>query len=214
MEKITVLNPNTNFLKLIAAITMLIDHIGYMLFPDIAILRIIGRISYPLFSYTLMIGYFKTSNLKNYFLRLFVLAVICQIPYFIYSHDIFTLNILFTLSMQLLIFYSLDKKKYYILLITLLSFIFHFDYNILYIPLTILLYYTRKNKVLFSLSFIILYLLYSLRNNIYESISYYALLSLPFLLLTTHFKIRLPKYFFYLFYPLHMALLYIVQVFI
>ena len=38
-----------NMLKIIAAISMLIDHIGYMFFPDVIIFRIIGRLAFPIF---------------------------------------------------------------------------------------------------------------------------------------------------------------------
>ena len=42
---------NGNQLKIIALITMAIDHIGMYLFPQILFLRIIGRLSMPIFAY-------------------------------------------------------------------------------------------------------------------------------------------------------------------
>ncbi|MCF0110995.1 MAG: hypothetical protein HUJ58_03775, partial [Erysipelotrichaceae bacterium] len=38
-------------LKWIALVTMTIDHIGYFLFPRYKILRIIGRIAFPLYAF-------------------------------------------------------------------------------------------------------------------------------------------------------------------
>lgn len=48
---------NGNMLKIIAAITMTIDHIGAILFPHILILRIIGRIAFPIFAFMIAEGY-------------------------------------------------------------------------------------------------------------------------------------------------------------
>lgn len=38
-----------NQLKIVAAVSMLIDHIGAELFPEIIVLRIIGRLAFPVF---------------------------------------------------------------------------------------------------------------------------------------------------------------------
>lgn len=40
-----------NALKLIAALTMLIDHIGVILLPNVAILRVIGRLAFPIYAF-------------------------------------------------------------------------------------------------------------------------------------------------------------------
>ena len=42
---------NTDMLKLIAMLTMLVDHIGLLFFPEIMAFRIVGRIAMPLFAY-------------------------------------------------------------------------------------------------------------------------------------------------------------------
>ena len=44
-------NLDTDFLKLIAIVSMLIDHIGSVFFPEVRVLRWIGRLAFPLFSY-------------------------------------------------------------------------------------------------------------------------------------------------------------------
>ena len=51
-----------NQLKLIALISMTIDHIGFMLFPRVKILRVIGRIAFPMFAFLIVEGYFYTKN--------------------------------------------------------------------------------------------------------------------------------------------------------
>ena len=57
-----------NSLKLIAALTMLIDHMGIMLFPNVAVLRCIGRISFPIFAFMISEGARYTKDKTRYFL--------------------------------------------------------------------------------------------------------------------------------------------------
>ena len=45
-----------NSLKIIAAIAMTVDHIGVVIFPNFAILRIIGRIAFPIFAFMIAEG--------------------------------------------------------------------------------------------------------------------------------------------------------------
>ena len=63
-------------LKLIAIITMLIDHIGAVLYPEIRWLRLIGRIAFPIFAYLVAEGFYKTSDIKKYLKRLFIFALV------------------------------------------------------------------------------------------------------------------------------------------
>ena len=68
-------------LKLIAMITMLIDHIGLLFFPQYRWMRTIGRIAFPIFAYQLALGYEKTHDRLAYGQRLLLFACISQIPY-------------------------------------------------------------------------------------------------------------------------------------
>lgn len=79
-------------LKLIAIITMIIDHIGAAFFPDMIIFRSIGRIAFPIFAYQLAIGYKHTSNLAAYARRLFIFACISYTPYIYFLGDGLTPN--------------------------------------------------------------------------------------------------------------------------
>ena len=92
-------------LKIIAVITMFIDHLGYTIFGKFSYLNYIGRISFPVFAFQISEGYIHTKNLKKYFLRLFLFAVISQIPFMLFHSiisDTFYLNIFFTLLLGLL----------------------------------------------------------------------------------------------------------------
>ena len=105
----TVMNMDTNLLKLIAIITMVIDHVGYNLFPSSVVMRCIGRIAFPLFTYCTMIGYFYTKDLNKYILRILIVGIISQ-PIYMLLFKIYEPNIMFTLIAELLLYYSLDKK--------------------------------------------------------------------------------------------------------
>ena len=68
-------------LKLIACVTMLIDHIGAVFFPYAIGLRIIGRISFPIYCFLLAEGVHHTRSPLKYGLRLLLVAVISELPY-------------------------------------------------------------------------------------------------------------------------------------
>ena len=72
------LNNDGNLLKLIAMITMLCDHAGKMLFPQYAIMRIIGRIAFPIYAYSLAVGCVYTRDHLRYLKRIVLLALISQ----------------------------------------------------------------------------------------------------------------------------------------
>ena len=71
-------------LKLIAIFSMTCDHISYLIFGRFSFLNYIGRFAFPIFAYQITEGYIHTSNLKKYFLRLLVFALISQIPFMLF----------------------------------------------------------------------------------------------------------------------------------
>ncbi|MBQ8506607.1 MAG: hypothetical protein IJ466_04160 [Clostridia bacterium] len=72
------LNNDTNLLKVIAMIAMLCDHAGKMLFPQYRILRIIGRMAFPIYAYCLAVGCVYTKNPLRYLGRIVLLALVVQ----------------------------------------------------------------------------------------------------------------------------------------
>lgn len=97
-------------LQLIAMITMLIDHIGFIFFPGVDVFRIIGRIAFPLYSWFLVQGYLHTKNIKKYMWRLFYLACISQVPYTLALKS-WEFNVIFTLLLALFGLYAMDHIK-------------------------------------------------------------------------------------------------------
>ena len=68
-------------LKLVACVTMLMDHIGAVLLPQYLFLRYIGRIAFPIYCFLLAKGVHYTNNPKKYCLRLGVGTILSEIPF-------------------------------------------------------------------------------------------------------------------------------------
>ena len=103
-------------IKIIACITMILDHIRYVVpVTNIFVTRFLGRISFPLFAFLLTEGYVHTKNLKNYYKRLFIFAIISQIPFMLFRKLVVgewkMLNIMFTLLLGLIAITIFDKEK-------------------------------------------------------------------------------------------------------
>lgn len=114
-SELIVKTQRNDVLKLLAMITMLIDHVGEVFFPRVLTLRVIGRLALPIFAYQIAIGYSKTSNLKNYVKRLLVFALISQIPFcLVFSRPWYTLNIIFAFLLSILVLYVYDKGITYV----------------------------------------------------------------------------------------------------
>lgn len=93
--------PLTNYpIKLLAAALMVVDHVGVIFFPQLPILRVIGRFSFPLFAWLLVQGEQHTRDMPRYLLRLIAWGFISQ-PIYLWAFgiDALDLNILFTLAL-------------------------------------------------------------------------------------------------------------------
>lgn len=105
---------NAFWLKVIAVVAMLIDHVGAVFFAGASIslfgmewefLRIIGRIAFPIFAFQVAEGAGHTSNWKTYALRLLLFGIISEIPYDMALYGKLTLshqNVYITLLLGLL----------------------------------------------------------------------------------------------------------------
>ena len=102
-----------NAIKIIAVITMFIDHFGLMFYPDNMALRAIGRLAMPLFAFMIAESARYTKNKAQHFLLLFGLGAVCQIVYQIAmgANAMPLYNILITFSLSTIILYALDAFK-------------------------------------------------------------------------------------------------------
>lgn len=240
------LNTDTGFLKLIAVAAMLIDHLGARVFPQYEVMRIIGRIAFPIFAYCIAVGCIYTKNIGMYALRIGVMAVLVQPLYvtamghtammtFDWVHNFYRLdlivghyyltrlNIFFTLLFGILLLWSIRDKRY-IAMGLLCAFAWYMqgslDYGLKGI-LLILLFYAFCDRPLTSLLWVAAFMIwwgiptiqtrFVLSANLRMSIQFYAVLALPLIYMPFKTGIRVPKYFFYAFYPAHLALIYLLM---
>lgn len=223
-------------LKIIACITMFIDHIGYVIFDGSSFFNWIGRLAFPIFAFQISQGYIHTRNLKRYAIRLFIFALISQIPFTTFYKNIFdafAINVIFTLLFGLISIIVYDKvNKILGLLVTIclavIAQICDFDYGFYGVAIILLFYMFRNSKPLlisaFSFATIIRYgyhiVYYLVQTSIKPSIifEFYmpsliaTLLSAVFIGLYNGKKGRDSKYLLYLFYPLHLLLIYFINV--
>ena len=105
-------------LKLIAICTMLIDHMGYTLFPGVMWLRCVGRVAFPIFCFLIAEGCVYTHDRKKYAARLLLFALLSEIPFNLMNSgmiwDPYDQNVLWTLLTGALVCWLMDwtlKKR-------------------------------------------------------------------------------------------------------
>lgn len=104
-------------LKLIAAVSMITDHVGLLLSQHAGSqwetlwtgMRIFGRLAFPLYCFLLAEGFLHTGNVKKYMLRLGIFAVISELPFnYLISQQLFYpdyQNVMVTLLIGLAMLY-------------------------------------------------------------------------------------------------------------
>ncbi|MCT4687757.1 TraX family protein [Vallitalea sp.] len=210
---------NSTNLKIVACLTMLIDHLGAVFFPQYIYFRIIGRITFPIFAFLIAEGYLHTHNVKKYLIRLFTFALISEIPYNLaFDGKIINfgsgLNVFFTLFFGLLAVFVYDYyKKFGLLPVLLIGIIAHLlktDYGMLGILVIFVFYVFRGDFYKQVLSYILLTLVFlGIIYFEYERINLqvFSTLALIFIYFYNGKKGPNIKYLFYVFYPGHLLIL-------
>lgn len=224
-------------LKIIAIISMFFDHFGYAFLGQFSFFNLIGRLAFPIFAFQISEGYTHTRNLKKYFLRLVFFALVSQIPFSLFLHKYinssFQLNVFFTLFIGLFAIFTYDyiiklfsnsKSKFHfdklvgfiiVMLFASIAQLLHTDYGFWGVIVIFAFYLFKNNKIASTISFVILCILKYSFNIIMYGFSYIYILLCVFTILPILF-IRLYngkqgkkiKYLLYVFYPLHLLLLY------
>lgn len=99
-----------NQLKIIAMITMTCDHVGLYLLPQFPILRVLGRLALPIYAYMIAQGCRHTHDRKRYLLRLLGLGLLCQVVYYAVMGSLYQC-ILITFSLSLILIYAVDVAR-------------------------------------------------------------------------------------------------------
>lgn len=213
-------------LKLTAMLAMTVDHIGLILFPDITIFRIIGRISFPIFAYMIAEGCRYTRNIYRYFACVFAVGAVCQTVEFAVSGSLYQC-VMITFSLSIFIISVLkrtyDEKCSIFLPILALTAVFALcelvpallkssnfgiDYGFIGVMLPVIIYMASSDKLrLFSAAVGTAALSLSI-----GGLEWYSLAAIPVLALYNGERGRRPmKRLFYIYYPLHISALYLIK---
>ena len=221
-------NLDTNFIKLVAIISMTFDHVGSVFFPEYPVFRWIGRIAFPLFCYCLTVGMLYTHDIKKYVMRLCVFALISQ-PFWILAFNsddiignIFNLNIFFTLVVSLLATWGFREKKWWLFIVGLvLLCVVNFDYAMTGLVLMMIFYLCRNRPWLGAFIYSLTYLPavngymddpLALKIGAHAiGCEIFALLALPFIYIHTNTNLKISKWFFYIYYPAHLFMIFLLQ---
>lgn len=199
-------------LKCIAIVSMALDHTGAVLYPSQIWLRCLGRIAFPIFCFLIVEGFFHTRDVRRYMGRLGVFALISEIPYDLafrgvpleYAHQ----NVFFTLLIGIGMVVLLERNREWpvkaviLLLAMWLAVLIRSDYNFRGVLLIFVFYIFHESRWLAVTAG-------GLWNFLYQGvIQKYGVLSVLPLALYNGERGRKMKYFFYIFYPAHLLLLY------
>lgn len=102
-------------LKVIAIISMVVDHCAYYLMEHDTLLyegmRCFGRIAFPVFAFLVAEGFRYTRNRMRYFLQLLFFAVISEVPWYLLNGADGTHNVMFTLALGVVALAAFEKLK-------------------------------------------------------------------------------------------------------
>lgn len=221
-------------LKVIACLTMVIDHVAAgRVFPGIGgetydIMRIIGRLAFPIFCFLLAEGAVRTKSVGKYMLRLAIFAVISEpaYDYLFYGRLVSRghQNIYFTLLLGLCAVTVLHAARTRregiraaclglggVFVCMVIADLLHTDYGSTGVALIFCMYLLRsapRGRELIVCGALMVLFGYMW----WGQLQFYALLAFPLLLLYNEKRgTGIPRYAFYAFYPAHLALLGIIR---
>ena len=227
---------NSNHLKIIAIIAMTIDHIADLLYPGMPnifisnVMHIIGRLTAPIMFFFICEGYYYTKDIKKYISRLFIFALISHFAYcFAFginfipfsTGNIFNqTSIMWTLAWAVVALHivhgknNLKEWQKWLLIILINLITFSSDFSSIAV-MTILFMYDRrgnlKSQMICMMAWLSLYALisYLFVSKTYGLIAMTAILVYPLLKNYNgqRGKVKWLKWFFYLYYPLHLIII-------
>lgn len=226
---------NRTVLKYIAIVCMLVDHIGMRFLPSLSALgiacRVLGRITCPVMCLFIAEGFYHTSSKSKYILRLLAFAFASQAAYTffkygtVYTYELFTdYNVIFTLAASFVALLVYERIKIYALkwlaVIGIAAATYFCDWGVFAPALVIAFHVLRNSKNRQALAFVIISALLTLSSILFYIINnelWYSelwqlglFLFIPLLYLydgRQGSNNAFNKWFFYAFYPIHLALL-------
>ncbi len=152
---------NHRKLKWIALVAMSIDHIGYMLYPELIELRIVGRLAFPIFAFLLAYSIRYTRDIKRFKLTLWGAAILTQLAFYVF--DISIVNILFLFAVCAELVEAIQHKRYLVILISILGVeLLGVDYGMYGLTSVLWFYYFYQDRKKQVLGFIGITLMFTL----------------------------------------------------
>lgn len=232
---------NSNHLKIIAILAMTIDHAADLLYPSFPaqplpiILHIIGRLTAPIMWFFIAEGYHYTHNVKKYLLRLGIFAVISHFAYCFafglnyipFRTGVFNqTSVMYPLFVAVLVLWLQDTELKRlngsiknVLIFVLVWSAFPADWSCIAVLAIIGIYRNRgdlKKQTAVMMLWVFLYAAVSFFfvNKTYGIIQLFVILVYPLMKRYNgqRGKAAWLKWFFYLYYPLHLAIIGIVRI--
>lgn len=214
-------------LKMIAIITMLIDHTASIYLENskwYLILRLIGRLAFPIFCFLLVEGYFHTRDVYKYLRRLGIFALLSEIPFDMAFADNVTQfdfldqqNVFFTLFIGLSVIHLMNivEVKFknniiasnlidcvIVLIGSFIAILLSTDYNMYGVLMIVSFYIFRANKRILT---IVLFLINVQSGGLVQAVGTLSMIAIA--LYNGKKGPNLNRYIFYGFYPVHLLVL-------
>lgn len=211
-------------LKIIAVISMFIDHMGAALFPEIIFFRILGRVAFPIYCFLLVEGACHTHNYKKYVARMAIFALISEIPFDLAFYNSVVAvghqNVFFTLAIGLGMIWFLEHpmnndmdipdsihKLLTLAVAGIAAELLQTDYGFSGIAIIFIFYILRSNFVVKSIVVAII----CVSMGWVEAFAILALIPIALYNGQRGRQTKIMQYGFYAFYPVHLFLLFIIH---
>ena len=203
-------------LQLLALATMVVDHVGLSLFPGEGWLRWVGRLSFPLFVFLLCEGFVHTSSRRKYALRLGMFALLSEVPYQLLMGQVYgeswgwpVGNIFFELLCCFFALWCVERGGLWIFVtagLALAAQLLGLSYGAYGVVLAVCFFLFRGKPWLQGIALVGATCLYCVYYSNWVQ-GWAMLAAVPLALYNGQRGRRLPRYFLYGFYPLHLAAL-------
>ncbi len=195
-------------LKLIAITLMTLSHIQYHI--GISNLLYIGQASWPIFAYLSVYAIDKTRNILHYILRVLIFGIVLQIPLIYMQIDY--INIFITIAFGLFAILSFKLRNPVVsAAIILIAHLYNFDYGAYGISLMMCIYIFKYDIKYFAISLLLLNITFINFLEVFSIYQWFSIFSIPLLALYNGERGKYKaKYLFYIYYPLHISIIYLI----
>ena len=234
-------NTATTWLKIIALVFMFIDHAGKMLFSNMAEMRILGRVAFPIYVWCMIVGFHYTRSVPKYLLRVLIVGAVSQPLYMLaLNHTWNQPNVFLSLLLGLCALWGIREKKFLSHIwapaaALILAIVLKADYGWKGVLLFILLYAVRDSRPGIAAVMVAFFLFWGSFYGVTRSLfgltinlgalpeflsqplssllrmEAYAMLALPFILIPFGKDLKLPRWVGYILYPAHLVILFLLE---